>query len=101
MGLKIKNLVKSFDKKQIFSDFSFDFDDAGVYVILGESGVGITTLLRMICGLDSDFSGEIQGGDIQNSATEFVGGCLCPLYLLTYPKESPYIWDRHHPMLKM
>ena len=71
MGLKIKNITKSFEEKKIFSDFSYDFEETGVYAILGESGVGKTTFLRMICGLDNDFSGEIQGGGIKNCSIAF------------------------------
>ena len=59
MGIEIKNLKKSFDGKVIFDDFSYSFPDNGVFALIGPSGVGKTTLLRIISGLDSDFSGEI------------------------------------------
>ena len=57
--LEIKNLTKSFGEKSILKEFSFKFSDKGVYLLLGESGVGKTTLLRMIGGLDNDYRGEI------------------------------------------
>lgn len=66
MSLVLKNITKSFDKKLLFSNFSFSFNDSGIYAITGESGIGKTTLLRMICGLDKDFSGEIIGGGFEN-----------------------------------
>ena len=59
MGVEIKNLVKSFGEKQIFNGFSYSFGDTGLYIISGSSGIGKTTLLRMISGLDGRFSGEI------------------------------------------
>ena len=59
MSLVIKNLTKRFDSKQLFSDFSYSFQDTGIYALVGESGIGKTTLLRMIGGLDTDYSGEI------------------------------------------
>ena len=62
--LEIKNLSKSFGKKHIFTDFSYKFDDAGIYVINGESGIGKTTLLRIISGLDNDYTGEVIGGGL-------------------------------------
>jgi len=62
MSLTIKNLNKNFGKKKIFSDFSYNFSDTGLYLLVADSGVGKTTLLRMISGLDKDFSGIIEGG---------------------------------------
>ena len=71
MGLTITNLSKSFGKKEIFNSFSQDFSDTGIYSISGDSGVGKTTLLRMIAGLERDHSGEILGGGFDNVAFAF------------------------------
>lgn len=59
MPLIIKNLKKSFGEKVIFDDFSYTFDNNGIYILVGDSGRGKTTLLRMIAGLDNDYTGEI------------------------------------------
>jgi ABC-type sugar transport system ATPase subunit len=59
MPLAIKNLTKSFGDKVIFENFNYIFSDNGIYVLVGNSGRGKTTLLRMIAGLDKNFSGEI------------------------------------------
>lgn len=61
MSLVIKNLQKSFGEKVIFNDFSYSFDECGIYALTGESGIGKTTLLRMIAGLDKGYEGEISG----------------------------------------
>lgn len=66
MSLRIKNLNKSFDKKTIFRDFSFSFQERGIYTVVGESGIGKTTLLRIIAGLDKDFDGSVSGGGSEN-----------------------------------
>ena len=71
MSLVIKNLIKSFGDKQIFSDFSYEFSDTGIYLLRGDSGVGKTTLLRIIAGLDNQFSGEVDGGGIPNVSFAF------------------------------
>lgn len=66
MSLVLKNITKSFDQKQLFSDLSFEFNSSGIYAVTGDSGIGKTTLLRIISGLDKDFSGEIIGGGFEN-----------------------------------
>ena len=71
MSLKINNLTKKFGEKTVFDDFSYSFDQTGLYIITGESGIGKTTLLRMIAGLDKDYSGEITDAGIDNVSFMF------------------------------
>ena len=59
MSIEIKNLKKSFDDKIIFDGFTYSFPDKGIFALVGKSGIGKTTLLRLISGLDKDYSGEI------------------------------------------
>lgn len=69
--LEIKNLTKKFDDKILFENLSYSFPDTGLYLISGESGIGKTTLLRIIAGLDSDFDGSITGGGIGRASVCF------------------------------
>ena len=71
MSLKISNLTKKFGEKVILESFSHTFDTTGLYVITGESGIGKTTLLRIIAGLDKDYTGEIVGGGMGNVSFMF------------------------------
>lgn len=71
MNLELINVSKSFGEKVILDNFSYSFSQKGLYVIAGESGIGKTTLLRMIAGLDKDFAGEISGGGIDNVSFMF------------------------------
>ena len=64
MSLEIKNLSKAFGQKTIFSEFSYSFSDKGIYILRGKSGIGKTTLLRIIAGLDKDYIGAVIGGGI-------------------------------------
>lgn len=66
MSLKIKNLNKSFDKKTIFRDFTYYFADSGIYAVKGDSGIGKTTLLRIIAGIDKRYSGTVSGGGVKH-----------------------------------
>ena len=78
MSLRISNLKKRFADKVIFDDFSYEFSSNGIYALTGESGVGKTTLLRMIAGLDKDYRGEILGGGIENVSFAFQEHRLFP-----------------------
>lgn len=57
--LSLHHITKSYQGKSILSDLSFQLA-AGEYVaIMGESGVGKSTLLNLIAGLDAPDSGEV------------------------------------------
>ena len=64
MALKLIDITKKFGKKTIFYNYSYHFADTGVYFLSGNSGIGKTTLLRIISGLDKDYYGKVIGGGI-------------------------------------
>ena len=66
MSIEVKNLVKSFDDKKVIDDISFKVDDGKILSIIGFSGSGKSTVLKLISGLIEKDSGEIitSGGDI-------------------------------------
>ena len=57
--MEIKNLTKLFNDKVIFENYSVCIPENKITFIMGESGCGKTTLLKMICGLDKEYDGEI------------------------------------------
>ena len=71
MILKLKNLTKSFGEHAVLRDFSYTFEQNGLWFITGDSGIGKTTLLRIIAGLDNDFSGDVENGGIGNVSFMF------------------------------
>lgn len=71
MPLKLNNVSKQFGEKVILDNFSYIFEENGLYIITGKSGIGKTTLLRLIAGLDTEYSGEIEGGGIGNISFMF------------------------------
>ena len=71
MSLVLNNIKKRFFDKIIFDGFSYTFSDTGIYAVTGDSGVGKTTLLRMIAGLDNDYDGKIIDGGVKNVSFAF------------------------------
>lgn len=63
----LKNIDFSYEKKQILHDFSLELPNKGVVIIMGSSGCGKTTLLRIIAGLETIDSGEIISNKVKPS----------------------------------
>ncbi|WP_424988918.1 ABC transporter ATP-binding protein [Microbulbifer sp. S227A] len=66
MGIQIKNLVKRFGSLTVVNDISVDIKDGEFFTLLGSSGCGKTTTLRMIAGLETPSEGKvlIHGKDV-------------------------------------
>jgi ABC-type multidrug transport system ATPase subunit len=57
--LQIQNLSKAFGKNQILNNLSFTISKGKIIGLLGENGIGKTTLLRIIAGLQMPDTGSI------------------------------------------
>jgi phospholipid/cholesterol/gamma-HCH transport system ATP-binding protein len=66
--IEIKNINKSFGDRQIVFDVSFTFTPGKCNLVIGESGSGKTTIMKMMVGLVTPDSGEIlyDGEDFLN-----------------------------------
>ena len=62
-NVTLKNVVKKYDTKTIINDVSLEIKDKEFLVLVGSSGCGKSTILRMIAGLEDITSGEIYIGD--------------------------------------
>lgn len=61
--IQIKNVAKRFGDYQALSDINLTIADQEFMVLLGASGCGKTTLLRIIAGLETQTEGEVWIGD--------------------------------------
>ena len=61
MDIQITNLNKSFENHVVLEDINMVFPAGKRTVIMGDSGCGKTTLLRIIMGLESRDSGTVTG----------------------------------------
>ncbi len=65
MSIEVKNLIKTFGKNTVIDDISFKVDNGEILAIIGFSGSGKSTVLKLISGLIPKDSGCISTtGDI-------------------------------------
>jgi len=68
MALEIKGLTKFYESKPVFQNLDLYIEEGETVVLLGASGVGKTTLLRLIAGLELLDDGDIKiNGELVNS----------------------------------
>ena len=90
MKLVIKNLKKSFDKKQILKDVNFEFQKGKIYGLLGRNGAGKTTLFNCLNEDIEIDSGQfyIEENQIKEITPEDIG------YVLSTPNVPEFLTAR-------
>ena len=73
-SVTLKNLVKTYDgKKNIIDGINLEIKDKEFIVLVGSSGCGKSTILRLISGLEDISSGEILIDDkVENKMHLFI-----------------------------
>lgn len=61
MSVNIKNIQKAFGTKEVLNGIDITLEDDGIYCLMGSSGMGKTTLLRIMMDLEDPDSGMIEG----------------------------------------
>ena len=69
--ITIENICKQYGDQRVLVDFSLTLQDGEKIAIMGESGRGKTTLLRIIAGLETVDSGVIGGFSKEDIAYVF------------------------------
>ncbi|RJG08565.1 ABC transporter ATP-binding protein [Massilia cavernae] len=57
--LELRDIVKAYGSRTVLSSLSYRFEPGKFVAIMGESGVGKSTLLNLIAGLDTPDAGEV------------------------------------------
>lgn len=90
--IKLKNLCFSYGEKEIIKNLSFDFLPQERYCIFGTSGIGKTTLLRLIAGLEKPTDGEICITEDKKISFVFQEDRLLPFYTV---EENLSLFSKH------
>lgn len=71
MSIIITDLCKTFDDNEVLKNVNITLKDNSIYCLMGTSGIGKTTLLRILMGLEHADSGSISGIDIKSISCMF------------------------------
>ncbi|HCX64118.1 MAG TPA: polar amino acid ABC transporter ATP-binding protein, partial [Eubacteriaceae bacterium] len=71
--LHVRKLSKSFGDKIVLDQISFEVSKGDIAIITGPSGVGKTTLIRCLSGLETADSGEIEISERRSEKEHPVG----------------------------
>lgn len=59
MKLEVVNLKKQYSERVLFDNFNYVFNNSGLYILVGDSGCGKSTILNMLSTLDKEYEGKI------------------------------------------
>src|SRR6266700_5197409 len=59
IAASVRGISKRFKKSRVLEDISFDVAEGEALVLLGASGSGKTTILRIIAGLEQPYTGKV------------------------------------------
>ncbi len=78
MSITITDLYKSFDDNQVLKGVNLTLEDNSIYCLMGASGMGKTTLLRILMGHEQADRGTITGIDRNSISSMFQEDRLIP-----------------------
>ncbi|MBP5975045.1 ATP-binding cassette domain-containing protein [Brasilonema sp. CT11] len=88
MHLKLEGLRKSFGKKTVLQDIDLDIQPGEFVAIVGRSGCGKSTMLRLVAGLDAPSGGSVLLDD------KFSGHRINPNIRMMFQDARLLPWQR-------
>lgn len=67
----ISDITKRFGEKTVLDHFTLEIEKGGIFLIMGASGCGKTTLLRIMTGLEKADEGKVEGVELDKISFVF------------------------------
>jgi glycerol transport system ATP-binding protein len=92
MGIVVENLTKVFHGKPFLKDISLEIHDGDFVTLLGPTGAGKTTLMRIIAGIERPDKGKIyyDGIDVTNVPVQQREIAMVYQQFINYPSMTIY-----------
>lgn len=74
--LNVSNLSKQYKEKQVLTDVSFSMNEGEILGLIGGNGVGKTTLIRLITGVNQPDFGEINVVGEVDDRSKYIGALI-------------------------
>ncbi len=78
--IEFKNVYKNFEDTKVLENFSLKIPDNGIICLFGKSGVGKTTILRLLAGIIEPSDGQIVGLEGKEVSYVFQEDRLLPTF---------------------
>ncbi|WP_276630208.1 ATP-binding cassette domain-containing protein, partial [Terrisporobacter hibernicus] len=89
--IKIKNINKSYKKQKVLKDVSFDVEKGEIFCLLGPSGAGKTTLIRLIMGMEKNDKGDILIFNKKVPNPETIESTIFIFIICTFTRFAAYV----------
>lgn len=93
ISLKVKDLKKSFNRRLVFQNLSFEVNSGERFIITGKNGSGKSTLIKILAGILVESSGElnyfINDKKIDREKIYTIVGLVSP-YLVLYDEFTAF-----------
>ena len=92
MGIRVENISKSFEGKQILDNISLEVKDGDFATLLAPTGEGKTTLLRIMAGVEKPDDGKIyfDGKDVTDVMVQKRKIAMVYQWFVNYPSMTVY-----------
>ena len=90
MGISAQGIRKSYENTPVLKNVDMDIEDGAFVTLLGATGAGKTTFLRILCGIERPDSGKVlyDGAEVTNTPVQKRNVAMVYQEFINYPSMS-------------